>query len=212
MSPTNNEERQAGTLLLSQFKMFNEAVVVFEQQIDPAIWKGIDLCAAAFIKERAWEGETDIAESGTFWFAPKLWMTDDAVYKYFYESFSNHNNEVDYELALLTGCGTKQGQFGFRFLPSKAIFGPDRRLKAIASNIDQAARIKLSKLKFQDLGKGAFFLPVTLDLSLMAECWQENGEFPADHELFAPLRSALETLEEAFPIFDDIFAAANDNL
>ncbi len=170
MSPTNNEERQAGTLLLSQFKMFNEAVVVFEQQIDPAI------------------------------------------YKYFYESFSTSSDEVDYELALLTGCGTRQEQFGFRFLPSKAIFGPDRRLKAIASNIDQTARIELSKFKFQDLGKGAFFLPVTLDLALMAECWQENGEFPPDHALFTPLRSALETLEKAVPIFDAIFAAANDNL
>ncbi|WP_313112398.1 hypothetical protein [Pseudescherichia sp.] len=210
MSPLNNEERQAGTLLLSQFKMFNEAVVVFEQQIDPAIWKGIDLCAAEFIKARGWEGETDIAESGIFWFAPKAWMTDDAVYKYFYESFSNRSDEVDYELALLTGCGTEQGQFGFRFLPSKAIFGPDKKLKAIASNIDQASRIALSK--FQDLGKGAFFLPVTLDLALMAACWQENGEFPPDHELFAPLRSALETLEKAVPIFDAIFAAANDNL
>jgi len=211
MSPLNNEERQAGTLLLSQFKMFNEAVVVFEQQIDPAIWKGIDLCAAAFIKARGWGGETDYAESGTFWFAPKTWRVDEE-YKYFYESLSTSSDEVDYELALLTGCGTRQEQFGFRFLPSKAIFGPDRRLKAIASNIDQAVRIELSKFKFQDLGKGAFFLPVTLDLALMAECWQENGEFPADHELFAPLRCALETLEKAVPIFDAIFAAANDNL
>ena len=209
MSPLNNEERQAGTLLLSQLKMFNEAVVVFEQQIDPAIWKGIDLCAGEFIKERGWSGETDYAESGTFWFAPKGWRVD-ADYKYFYESFSTSSSETDYELALLTGCGTEQAQFGFRFLPSKAIFGPDKRLKAIASNIDRASRIALSK--FQDLGKGAFFLPVTLDLNLMAECWQENGEFPPDHELFTPLRTALETLEKAVPIFDAIFAAANDNL
>lgn len=211
MSPLNNEERQAGTLLLSQFKMFNEAAVFFEQQIDPAIWKGIDLCAAAFIKTHGWEGETDIAESGTFWFAPKAWMAD-AEYKYFYESFSTSNDDTDYELALLTGCGTRQAQFGFRFLPSKAIFGPDKKLKAIASTIDQASRIALSKLKFQDLGKGAFFLPVTLNLALLAECWQENGEFPPDHELFAPLRNALEALEKAVPIFDAIFAAANDNL
>lgn len=211
MSPLNSEERQAGTLLLSQFKMFNEAVVVFEQQIDPAIWKGVDLCAAAFIKERGWEGETDIAESGAFWFAPKAWKVDEE-YRYFYESFSTSSEGPDFQLALLTGCGTEQAQFGFRFHPSKAIFGPDRRLKAIASNIDQASRIALSKLMFQDLGKGAFFLPVTLDLALMADCWRENGEFPPDHELFAPLRSALETLEKAVPIFDAIFAAANDNL
>lgn len=211
MSPLNSEERQAGTLLLSQFKMFNEAVVVFEQQIDPAIWKGIDLCAAAFIKARGWEGETDIAESGAFWFAPKAWRVDEE-YKYFYESFFTSQNDTDYGLALLTGCATRQGQFGFRFLPSKAIFGPDRRLKAIASNIDQASRIALSKLTFQDLGKGAFFLPVRLDLALMAECWQENGEFPPDHALFAPLRSALEILETAKPIFEAIFVATNDNL
>lgn len=33
MSPLNNEERQAGTLLLSQFKMFNEAVVVDRKSV-----------------------------------------------------------------------------------------------------------------------------------------------------------------------------------
>lgn len=211
MSPLNKEERQAGTLLLSQLKMFNEAVVVFERQIDPAIWKGIDLCAGAFIKERGWGGETDYAESGTFWFAPKAWMVD-AEYKYFYESFSTSSDETDYELALLTGCGTEQAQFGFRFQPSKAFFGPDKKLKAIASTIDQASRIALGRLDFQDLGKGAFFLPVKLDPGLMAECWQENGEFPPDHELFTPLLSALKTLENAVPIFDAIFAVANDNL
>lgn len=210
MSPLNNEERQAGTLLLSQFKMFNEATVFFKQHINPAIWQGIDLCANEFIKKERWDGEADYARSGVFWLAPKKWNIDGADYKYFYESFFVRSDKNDYELAQLTGCGMKQGQFGFRFLPSKAIFGPDKKLKAIASNIDQASRIALSK--FQDLGKGAFFLPVTLDLALMAACWQENGEFPPDHELFAPLRSALETLEKAVPIFDAIFAAANDNL
>ncbi len=212
MSPLNNEERQAGTLLLSQFKMFNEAAVYFEQHIDPAIWKGIDLCASEFIKKRGWGGEADYARSGNFWFAPKEWLADDTDYKYFYESFFVRSDKKDYELALLTGCRGEQAQFGFRFHLSRAIFGPDKKLRAIASTIDQACRIALSKLKFQDLGKGAFFLPVTLDPNMMAECWQENGGFPPDHELFTPLHSALETLEEAVPIFDAIFAAANDNL
>jgi len=204
MSPLNNEERQAGTLLLSQFKMFNEAAVYFEQHIDPAIWKGIDLCASEFIKKRGWGGEADYARSGNFWFAPKEWLADDTDYKYFYESFFVRSDKKDYELALLTGCRGEQAQFGFRFHPSRAIFGPDKKLRAIASTIDHAARIALSKLTFQDLGKG--------DPNMMAECWQENGGFPPDHVLFTPLHSALETLEEAVPIFDAIFAAANDNL
>lgn len=212
MSPLNNEERQAGTLLLSQFKMFNEAAVYFEQHIDPAIWKGIDLCASEFIKKRSWGGEADYARSGVFWLAPDEWKINDTDYKYFYESFCVRSDKDDYELALLTGCRGEEAQFGFRFHPSKTFFGSYKNLRAMASNIDQASRIALNDLNFKDLGTGAFFLPVTLDLNLMAECWQENGEFPPDHELFAPLRSALETLEEAVPIFDAIFAAANDNL
>lgn len=210
MSPLNNEERKAGTLLLSQFTLFNEAAVFFKQQIDPAIWKGIDLCASEFIKKKRWNGIADYARSGFFWLAPDQWKINDTDYKYFYESFFVRSDKNDYELALLTGSSTGQGQFGFRFLPSKTFFGSDKNLKGIASNIDQASRIALSK--FQDLGKGAFFLPVTLDLALMAACWQKNGEFPPEHELFAPLRSALETLEEAVQIFNTIFATANDNL
>lgn len=212
MSPTNNEERQAGYLLLSQFKMFNEAAVFFERQIDPAIWKGIDLCAKALISKEKWHGEADYARSGVFWLAPDEWKINDTDYKYFYESFCVRSNKDDYELALLTGCRGEEAQFGFRFHPSKTFFGSHKNLRAIASNIDQGSRIALNDLNFKDLGTGAFFLPVTLDLNLMAECWRDNGEFPPDHQLFVPLRSALETLEKAVPIFNDLFTAANDNL
>lgn len=213
MSPTNNEERQAGNLLLSQLKMFNEATVFFKRQLNPAIWQGIDLCANDFISKKGWGGKADYARSGVFWLAPKKWDIDGTDYKYFYESFSTRSDQHDYELALLTGCCAEQEHFfGFRFHPSKAIFGPDKNLKSMVSNIDPALRMELDNLNFRDLGKGMFFLPVTLDINMMAECWQDNGEFPPDHELFAPLRSALETLEKAISIFDTIFAAANDNL
>ncbi|WP_312455359.1 hypothetical protein [Pseudescherichia sp.] len=212
MSPINIEERQAGNLLLSQLKMFNEATVFFKRQVNPAIWRGIDLCANELINKEKWNGEADYARSGVFWFAPDEWKINGTDYKYFYESFFVRSDKDDYELALLTGCREEQAQFGFRFHPSKTFFGSYKTLSAMASNIDQAFRIRLKNMDFRDLGKGAFFLPVTLDLALMAKCWQENGEFPPEHELFTPLRSALETLEEAVPIFNAIFTAANDNL
>lgn len=36
MNPHSDAERQAGILILSQLKMFNEAVVYFEQHLSPA--------------------------------------------------------------------------------------------------------------------------------------------------------------------------------
>ncbi|MEI7369378.1 hypothetical protein WCT94_17255 [Pectobacterium sp. 1950-15] len=64
-----------------------------------------------------------------------------------------------------------------------------------------------SYLGFLDQGKGNYFLPVTIEPHLLTECWQDYGEFPVEHEVFSPLRAALETLLHSTEVMDAIFSS-----
>ncbi|MCW2482732.1 hypothetical protein J5224_27050, partial [Candidatus Symbiopectobacterium sp. NZEC135] len=96
MTSSTKEERLAGTLILSQFKMFNEAVVVFEKQIEPAFWKGFDRCIQRFIKDNGWEGEVGFVPKGYCWLAPKAWKLEGGDWKYWFETHTRGDDSVDY--------------------------------------------------------------------------------------------------------------------
>lgn len=64
---------------------------------------------------------------------------------------------------------------------------------------------------FNSVG-GTFFVPVRLEPLLVAACWQESGGFPCDHEVFSPLRKALNKLEHSVTVFDAVFVAQIDAL
>ena len=59
MNPHSDAERQAGILILSQLKMFNEAVVYFEKHLSPAFWKSFDQCVERFMKDNSWVGKAN---------------------------------------------------------------------------------------------------------------------------------------------------------
>mgnify|MGYP001032623891 CR=1 FL=1 len=213
MAFLNEEERQAGTLLLTQFALFNQATVVFEQQIEPAFWKGFDLCVSRLANSLDWDEDADYENKEACWLSPKSWLVEPRTYKYWFECHSTVREGYDYQLALLLGCGTEEGEFGFKFILSDKYFGGVKKRNLYLSQHLTAERVeKLNQLGFRDITQGTFFLPLALDPALIAACWQENGAFPHDHEVFAPLREALNKLEQAVAIFDEIFAAQADLL
>lgn len=208
MTKFNEAERQAGTLMLSNLKMFNEAVVAFEHYIDPEFWKGFDLCAERFKKEKSWAGETGMAQKEYLWLAPPNWAVnaETSAYKYWFENHVTTNEVIDYSLAVLTQSQTEQGAFGFQFKLNSGWFGGTRKMLTYINNTDQKYRTQLAALGFEDQGKGNFFLPVKLDISRVTECWKEYGAFPVEHEVFIPLQQALEKLAKSVAIFDELFS------
>lgn len=210
MTHYNDAERQAGVLILSQFKMFNEATVLFEQQIEPAFSKGFDQCVLAFIKNNNWGGEAEFTKKGYLWCGPLGWLIADKEWKYWFETHFTVSEGNDFYLAVMTNTHTESGIFGFQFALNAGWFGGAKKLNAYASNIPEEYRKKLESLTFVDQGKGKFFLPVTLDVNQLTECWQENGEFPAEHEVFTPLRDALDRLRQSAAIFDAIFSSGGE--
>jgi hypothetical protein len=211
MAFLSEKERQAGTLLLTQFALFNQATVVFEQQIEPAFWKGFDLCVNRMANSLGWDEDADYENKEESWIAPKSWRVEEKTYKYWFECHSTAREGYDFLLALLTRCGTEAGEFGFKFILSDKYFGGvKKRNLYLTTHLTAERQEKLTALKFRDITQGTFFLPIKLDPSLVAACWQENGAFPHEHEVFSPLRDVLSMLEQSVVIFDEIFSAQVD--
>ncbi|CAM3303267.1 MULTISPECIES: hypothetical protein [Yersinia] len=205
MTQYNDAERQAGTLILLDLKMFNEAAVFFEQHISPAFWKGLDQCVERFTKANNWAGVSNYEQREYLWLAHPAWVIKDDNCKYWFENYSSVGKGNDYALAVITGSGTEQGEFGFQFKLNAGCFGGTKKLNAYVNTIVQGYREQLVNLGFIDQGKGNFFLPITLGSNQLAECWREYGEFPEEHEVFTPIRNALEKLLQSTDVFDAIF-------
>ncbi|MCW2481288.1 hypothetical protein [Candidatus Symbiopectobacterium sp. NZEC135] len=209
MTSDNHAERQAGVIILSQLKMFNEAAVVFETLIQPAFWKGFDLCIARFAKKNEWECQLNFSLNDYCWLAPKHWKVGAKKWKCWFETHTHQGDGVNYNLAAITGVGVKDAQFGFCFEIQASHFGGSKKLDAHINNLDPKYRTTLVNcLDFDDLSGGRFFLPVNVDLDQVIQCWQEFGKFPEDHEVFASVRDALEKLQEAVYTFDAMFLSS----
>lgn len=203
-----SEESKAGQLVLSQLGMFNEARILFENVIEPAVLKGIDACVESFAHDNGWDGDYEFASDSDCWLAPNTWRTnpgeEDPEFK---ASFAIDCIEEtdDYWTACFCGVGTTQGvQAGFLFSIDPGCFGGKPAWNAYAKKIPQDLISQLERLHFQNKDKGKFFLPITLDCQLLGQTWLDEGKFAKDDDCFIPLRAALETLKQAVPIFEQI--------
>ncbi|HDT0721189.1 TPA: hypothetical protein QIB97_002244 [Proteus mirabilis] len=208
MNKHSDAERQAGVQLFLHLKMFNEAIVYFEQHIEPAFWKSFDKCIDRFIKNNNWAGDADYENKGYCWLAKNDWVIENDNCKYWFETRTTVDEELDYTLAVLTDQGTEQGNFGFEFKLNAAYLGGAKKLANSTNSISQEYKEQLKALGLEDRGKGNYFLPVILDPQLLADCWALNGEFPVEHEIFSPLRNALEILFESTNTLDNMFRDA----
>lgn len=208
MNKLSETERQAGVLLLSQLKMFNEAVVYFEQHLDPAFGKSFDQCIERFIKDNNWAGKHNIEHQNDCWLAKPSWVIEGTDCKYWFEYCTSVSEGHDYALTVLTCTGTEQGYMGFEFKINTAHFGGARKVTSYTNTVSREHQEQLKKLGFKDQGKGNYFLPIIIDPKLLTECWEIYGEFPVEHEVFSPLKSTLETLLESTEILDAMFRDA----
>lgn len=202
MNQFNNEERQAGVLILSNLKMFNEAQVYFTEYIDPAFWQGFDSCVERFIKDKGWTGEANFKENAYCKLAQPDW--DSESNKCYYE-ITDTGTEENYYLAIMCNMGTEQGRLGFQFYLDNKYFGGINKIKKSTHSIQRYSN-QLKSLGFIDQGKCSYFIPIILDANLLAECWKENGSFPENHEVFSPLKDVLEKLYKSAEIIDNICA------
>lgn len=214
MTIFNDEERKAGTLILSQFKMFNEASAFFAQYIDPVFFNGFDNYFKQIAERKNWVGEYEFNKKSCIWFSPKNWQLTvneekTKEWKYWFETYYLLDDEIDYRLSMLTNTSSKQSMFGIRFTVNSGWIGGNRCLNEFSKNISDHHINQLQKLGLTHQGKGNFFIPLKLEIEQIAACWEEFASFSIEHDVFKPIDELMDKLEKSSTIFDEIFSTVN---
>lgn len=209
------DEFQAGKMILSQIGMFNEAVNLFGNVVEPAVLGAIDECIEAFATAEQWVGNFELAgEDSECWLAPAQWNVgadnSDLDPKAWFE-IDCVNGEDDYWTALLCNQGSAGGDAGLMFGADEGTFGKKMAWNKSFRLIEDALTGELKSLGFKLVdnadGKKTFFLPIVLDAVKLAETWGNDGEFSDVDPCLEPVKAALEKIKMAWPIFDAILNA-----
>ncbi len=209
------DEFQAGKMILSDIGMFNEAVILFEEVVEPAVLGAVDVCVEAFAKDEQWVGGFGLAGDEEYcWLAPAQWNigadSGEPDANMWFE-VNNINDNTDYWTALFCNQGRSGGESGFMFGAADAIFGKKMAWNKSFKQIDPIAKAELKKLGFKIVenadGKQTFFLPIHLDAAALADTWGNDGEFSCVDSCFQPIKVALEKLKLAQPLFDTVMNA-----
>lgn len=210
MSEISADTKRAGQLLLEGLRQFNQAAVLFEALIEPAFQR----CVESIIDEhvQAWDMDGELNwDKDTHWFASKEWVLNNERTAQFTDYMPNAGEE-DYWLAVVTGTGIQDVEWGYRFSPVRSAFGGTQNFNRWIKKQNGEPIASIVALKIRHEGKGDFFLPLKFDEKLMASCWSEYGEFREDHELFDPVRTVLDTIKQALPHFSLLLKKAEAEL
>lgn len=203
---SERNEKEAGRLILSNFQMFNEAVLLFEKAIQPAILEAFDATVERECQGKL-EGVFDFhedEENKNTRFYMKQWLLPDSEspIAYFMLDYSADSPDGLYSLDDLCGLN---GGMGFTFAVEHGEFGGknawNKFYKAQCVDISQSLTAK----RFSDDRKrAALFLPFKLDVTLLTDAWG-NDDYA---NLMQPVVEAMRVIIEALPLFEDLLGRA----
>lgn len=194
-----SDNKSAGRVILSELKMFNEAAVLFEQEVHPAFMNAFGEAIQNWAKEHGWSSSVD-PDDPSYLLAPPAWnlnnkKRDDDPGARFYWGLTE--DDSGYILANL--CGVGSVITGLWFALDEKAFGGKRLwkqgLQAIASKYIE----RLKPLGFA-YAEPDFYLPLRLDSGKLADAWSDD----IYDDLLEPVVVALNTLDKAVPIFDEL--------
>ena len=199
-----SDNRQAGRMILEDLQLFNQTVVLFEQEIEPEIRAKFSEATLTWAEEHGWSSFADDEDICKYWVAPLCWRFkdakgDDSANPWF-QVFSAEES-ASYRLADLCSIGSTG--LSLRFYVFEKGLGFEgkkvwkKSLKAFGDKY--AERLKPFGLFYDERG---FHCPLKLDPTKLADAWGDDSY----DELFEPLIAALDALEKAVPIFDEMIA------
>lgn len=201
-----SESRKAGSIILANLAMFNEAVLLFEEKIQPKIFEKLDVLFEEYLNPEKWIRECEFHNEGETWFSPLEWQIenlDEATEaKAWFSLEFNHGEGNSFDLADLSGVGQDEMGITFKIKPSQ--FGGKTKWNNFTKTIPSSLGNKLQTLGFRDFGKGVFFIPIKLNPSLLASAW-ENEDY---EELMQPVIVVLENIKQSVAIFNELFSLA----
>lgn len=192
-----SDKKEAGRLILKDLAMFNEAVVLFENEIYPPIYDTLIEAVENWANQHDFLCDDETNNVFDIRFAPNKWLVDDITNSWFQLGYLDDGEGLSYLLADLCGVGTEQ--IGFRFLIDKAEFDGKKDWKRLFNSLKPEYVERLGAFGFR-YENSVFKLPVKLDLEQLVVAW-ENDDY---EEAFKPLTDALDTLEKSWQIFDEL--------
>ncbi len=195
---------RAGSAILNDLALFNQATTFLEENIDPVIRTAVGDTVKEWMERKNWQGDWDGSDTFTdiaLW--PSAWKEgEDLPFARFRFDYHDEDATNSFEIADLFGSG--QTEFGFRFLPQHSWFGGKLAWNAFAKTITKQID-PLAKAGWLHEGKGVFFRPVTLTAEHVTSAW-ENKDWS---EALKPLTAALDGLESDQALFDSVLYKAN---
>lgn len=211
-------ERKAGSLILSQIAMFNEADILFEETVQPEVLGCIDQIVDDFCKNTIrWAGEFDLQDSQDCWLSLKDWKQsdekDDSNFIAWFK-IAETLESGDSWVAVFCNASVGGSEGGFQFAVNHSIFGGKQAWKNYISTLDQKITAELESLGFKNIGRqneGNYFIPFHLNAETLASAYEDVNGLDYEHEAFAPVREALKKIDASIDLFHKIISLAPKN-
>lgn len=201
---SNNKE--AGRMILGNLELFNQTVVLFKQELEPEILAKFAEAIQRWADKHGWTSVVDSEDIDDSWIAPQSWCfkeeNDDDDANPWFLFAPEDADDFSSRLADLFGVGSTIVSWWFCVDEKRLGFEGREGKKAWKKSWQAVAEKYAEHLNpFGVIYDGeCFHLPLTLDPTKLADAW-DNDNYD---ELFEPLIAALDTLEKAVPILDEM--------
>jgi hypothetical protein len=197
-----SDSRDAGALILRNLKIFNDAAVFVETNMQPEIFGHINDAIKAFSETNGWTGSYSYLD-GDCWTAPKNWtLTNESNAAWFW--FCTEDDDgPDEGFDISDICGLTSNCTGFRFNIYTSVTGRKRKTAALTQEFHKEVSPKMGKIGFRPLSASSYFLPVTLDAEQLATAWKSSDYSAA----LKPIIDGLDRLKMAAQILSPLVEA-----
>lgn len=191
--------RKAGTMILENLEMFNEAVILYKTKIHTEVGEELNTVIENWAKECNWKVEDAWGSAGEcIAVAPPDWDIERSWFELYYLDESEIS-ESSFMIADL--CGVGENKFVFQFKVEYRSFGGRTEWNRIFRSVPNEITKKISNCGFSyKNGIGDYYLPVSIDCKKLAIAW--NEEDYAD--VFEPITVVLDKLKNSKTHFDDL--------
>lgn len=214
-----SNERKAGSLILSQIAMFNEASVLFNETVQPEVLNCIDLIVENFCKQSdRWTGKFDLQRSEDCWLSLKDWNrsqgNDDLNFIAWFGIGEYLESSDDSWIAVFCNAGVGGSECGLKFSVDHSVFGGKQAWKNFVTTLDQKITTELESAGFKNIGRqneGCYFIPFHLNAETLASAYEDTNGLDYEHEAFDPVREALKKIDASVEVFQKIISQAPKN-
>lgn len=213
-----SNERKAGSLILSQIAMFNEAMILFSETVQPEVLGCIDKIVEEFCKKSdKWTGTFEFKDNEECYVYLQDWNHSkelESAEPIAWFAIDAEKECEDFWTAIF--CNESRGgiEAGFKFSVDHSVFGRKQAWKNYISMLDQTIAAELESLGFKNIGRqneGNYFIPFHLIAETLASAYEDTNGLDYEHEAFDPVWEALKKIDASADLFQKLISQAPTN-